>query len=53
MGNVFATAVLLFSTAAWLNHIVATYSEQLWAFMIAGAIIFPVGVSHGIWLWFQ
>jgi hypothetical protein len=25
----------------------------LWGFLIAGAIMFPVGILHGWWLWFN
>ena len=38
--------------AAWFNHIITCFSDGLWGFLIAGAIFFPVGIIHGIWLWF-
>lgn len=38
---------------AWLNHIFTCFADGLWGFLIAGAIMFPVGILHGIWLWFQ
>ena len=38
---------------AWLNHIFTCFSEGLWGFLIAGAIFFPIGIFHGIWLWFK
>lgn len=45
-----AIGVALF--AAWLNHIITCFSDGLWGFLIAGAIFFPVGIIHGIWLLF-
>lgn len=39
--------------AAWLTHIFTCFSDGLWGFLIAGAIMFPIGIFHGIYLWFQ
>lgn len=38
---------------AWFNHILTCFSEGLWGFLLAGAIMFPIGIIHGIWLWFR
>ena len=38
---------------AWLNHIFTCFSQNLWGFLIAGAIIPPIGILHGMWLWFK
>lgn len=45
-----AIPVLLF--AAWLTHIIDTISDGEWLLLIAGAIAFPVGIIHGIGIWF-
>ena len=37
--------------AAWLNHVFTCFSEGLWGFLLAGAIMFPLGILHGMWLW--
>jgi hypothetical protein len=39
--------------AAWFNHIFTCFSEGLWGFLLAGAIMFPIGIIHGMWLWFR
>ena len=46
--------LLLFLTtySAWLTHIVTCAEDKLWGFLVAGAIFFPVGVFHGIGIWF-
>jgi hypothetical protein len=38
---------------AWFTHLFTCFSEGMWGFLIAGAIFFPIGIIHGIWLWFQ
>jgi predicted membrane channel-forming protein YqfA (hemolysin III family) len=46
--------LLLFVTlgVAWFTHIITCFSTAAWGFLIAGAIFFPVGIFHGIYLWF-
>jgi hypothetical protein len=41
------------SLAAWFNHIFYCFAHAAWGFLIAGALFFPIGIIHGIWLWFQ
>lgn len=43
---------ILVPIAAWLNHIIYCFSHEAWGFLIAGAIFFPIGIFHGIYLWF-
>lgn len=45
------TFVILFASA-WLTHIITCFNEGLWGFLIAGAIVVPIGILHGIYLWF-
>lgn len=46
--------VLLFAipVVAWLTHVVVCLKAGAWGFLIAGAIFFPIGIVHGIGLWF-
>lgn len=37
---------------AWLTHIVTCLSAAKWGFLIAGALFFPIGIIHGIGIWF-
>lgn len=39
--------------AAWFTHVFTCFSEGLWGFLIAGALVFPIGILHGVWLWFR
>lgn len=45
-------AVTVISVAAWFTHVVTCIQDEAWAFLIGGAIFIPVGVVHGIGIWF-
>lgn len=47
-----AVAFVSVFVAAWLTHIITCFSDGLWGFLVAGAIFFPIGIFHGIYLWF-
>lgn len=38
--------------AAWLTHVVTCLQSGKWGFLIAGAIFAPIGVIHGLGVWF-
>ncbi len=38
--------------SAWLTHVIVTIQASAWLFLIAGAIFAPIGVIHGIGVWF-
>lgn len=38
--------------AAWLTHVIVCIQTASWGFLIAGAILFPIGIIHGIGVWF-
>jgi hypothetical protein len=44
--------ILLFGYSAWLTSIVFCASHGHRPLMIAGAAFFPVGIVHGIGIWF-
>lgn len=43
----------LTAVAAWLTHVFTCFAQGLWGFLIAGALLFPIGILHGIYLWFK
>lgn len=47
MGMMFA------GIAAWFTHVITCFNEGMWGFLVAGAIMFPVAIVHGVYLWFQ
>lgn len=44
--------LVLVCGAAWVTHVVNTIAAEAYLFLIAGAVFAPVGVIHGIGLWF-
>lgn len=53
IGCIFAAIVLfLTSAAAWVTHVVACISLKAWILLAFGCIVAPVGVIHGIGIWF-
>lgn len=52
VAGLIALAVIVIAVAAWLTHIVHCLSEEAWGFLIAGAIMFPIAIIHGVGLWF-
>jgi hypothetical protein len=37
--------------AAWLTHVIFCLQDGRWGFLIAGALVFPIAIIHGIGLW--
>lgn len=38
--------------AGWVTHVVHCLQNEEWILLIVGAIFFPIGIVHGIGLWF-
>jgi hypothetical protein len=38
--------------AAWLTHVISCLLKAKYLLLIAGAFVFPVGIIHGIGIWF-
>lgn len=45
-------SLVIASIAAWITHVVVCIKTASWLFLIAGAIAAPVGVIHGVGVWF-
>ena len=58
MGKLFAGAGIVWLLgiillgAAWLTHFIDTINDGEWILFIAGLVIPPIGILHGIGLWF-
>ena len=44
--------VVLLLIAGWLTHVIVTIQTANWILLLAGAILFPIGIIHGWGLWF-
>jgi len=48
MGYIIGIAAI----AAWLTHVITCLAAGAWGYLIAGALIVPIAVIHGIMIWF-
>ena len=46
------TSIILIVLAAWFTHLVVAIQASAWMFMIAGALVAPVAIAHGVSVWF-
>lgn len=37
--------------AAWFTHVAVCLSAGKWGFLIAGALVAPIAVIHGVGIW--
>lgn len=44
-------ALILLPIAAWFQHLYTCFTEEAWGFLIAGAIMFPIAIVHGVGIW--
>jgi len=49
---VMGAIIVLLTVAAWFTHIFTCFAQGLWGFLIAGALLFSIGILHGFYLWF-
>jgi len=52
MGYVFGFGFIVWLVAAWITHVIVCLSTAAWGFLIAGALLIPIAVVHGTWVWF-
>ena len=50
--GVAAICFALAAIAAWCTHVLICLKTGAWLFLLAGAICFPVGIVHGVAIWF-
>ena len=53
IGSIFYFVFMMTIIAAWFTHIFFCFAAGLWGFLVAGAIMFPIAIVHGFWVWFQ
>ena len=49
MGWLVFTVILI---AAWITHIIDCLQHGYFGLLIAGALMFPIGIVHGFGVWF-
>ena len=45
--------VTIICFAAWFTHLFYCFGHAAWGFLLAGALVFPIGIIHGMYLWAQ
>jgi hypothetical protein len=51
-GGVILLLVMVVCFAGWFTHIVDCLIHQLYVLLLVGVFVFPVGIFHGIGVWF-
>jgi hypothetical protein len=52
LGILFLFVFIITSISAWMTHVITCIQTEQWGFLIAGAIAAPVGIVHGVGIWF-
>ena len=52
MGAFFAITLGIVSVLAWFTHLFVCFTDDRWGFLIAGALLFPIAIVHGVGIWF-
>ena len=52
IGALLPSVIILGSVVAWFTHLFICFSDDRWGFLIAGAIMFPIAIVHGVGIWF-
>ena len=53
MSDTISVIFVISLIAAWFTHVLFCLSSAAWGFLIAGALFFPIGIIHGVMIWFQ
>jgi hypothetical protein len=51
MQGILSFIFVIAGLAAWFTHLFVCFSDDRWGFLIAGAIMFPIAIVHGIGIW--
>lgn len=52
MQAIFQIVIPIVFLAAWFTHITTSLAAGAWGLLLVGAIFFPIGIIHGIGIWF-
>lgn len=51
MSSLISLILAIGAVTAWLTHLFVCFTDDRWGFLIAGAIMFPVAIVHGVGIW--
>ena len=49
---ILAWALIILLPSAWITHVIHCLMLGKYLLLIAGAFVFPVGIIHGVGIWF-
>lgn len=52
IGGLVGVGIPVAAVIAWITHVVVCIKAASWILLLFGCIVFPVGVIHGIGVWF-
>ena len=52
MSDLIASIIAFILLAAWITHVIHCLIAAKYLLLIAGAFVFPVGIIHGVGIWF-
>ena len=52
LGALIGAVFIIICIVAWFTHVFTCLAEGAWGFLIAGALMFPVAIIHGVGVWF-
>ena len=50
--SVIVFLIAAWAIASWLTHVITCLTVGAWGFLVAGALVAPIGVIHGTGIWF-
>lgn len=50
-GGLLILGTVITCFAAWLTHVITTLLAKQFVLLVAGAIMFPIAIIHGIGIW--
>lgn len=51
MKDLLSIGAILAAVLAWLTHVIFCLITGKWGLLIAGAILAPIGMIHGVLIW--
>ena len=50
--SVIVFLIVAWAIIAWFTHVITCLMVGAWGFLVAGALVAPIGVIHGTGIWF-
>jgi hypothetical protein len=49
--GILALAFIIAVPASWITHVIVCIDTERWGFLVAGSLMFPVAMIHGVMIW--